>query len=70
MNPKIMMGKPVIKGTRVPVYVLLNLLAEDYTAQDIKKEYPDITARDIAAALRFAAHASQFEELRMQPIFA
>ena len=70
INPKIMMGKPVIKGTRIPVSVILNLLADGYTAAEIKKEYPDITVKDITAVLRFAARASQFEELRTDLAFA
>lgn len=52
INPKIMMGKPVIKGTRIPVYVILNLLAEGYGFEKIKKEYPDLIKKDILAAFR------------------
>jgi len=63
INPKIMMGKPVIKGTRIPVYVILNLLAEGYTFEDIIKEYPDLTKKDILAALRYGAKITQFREL-------
>lgn len=47
INPKIMLGKPVIKGTRIPVYVILNLLGEGYTIEQIIKEYPDLTREDI-----------------------
>jgi len=64
INPKVMMGKPVIKGTRIPVHVVLNLLAEGYTEKQVQKEYPDITKEDIFAALRFASLTTQFEELR------
>lgn len=63
INPKIMLGKPVIKGTRIPVYVILNLLGEGYSIEQIIKEYPDLTREDILAALRFAAQFTQFEEL-------
>lgn len=58
------MGKPVVKGTRIPVYVILNLLAEGCTEREIRKDYPDITREDIAAVLRFAASMTQFEETR------
>ena len=68
INPGIMMGKPVIKGTRIPVYVILNLLAEGRTAADIQKEYPDVTPKDIVAVLRFAARTTHFEELRMEAL--
>lgn len=66
MNPKVMLGKPVIKGTRIPVHVILNLLAEGYDFKKIKKEYPDLTNEDILAALRFASLTTQFEETRRE----
>ena len=65
INPRIMMGKPVIKGTRIPVYVILGLLGAGQTERQIIKEYPDLTKDDILAALRFAASTTNFEELRM-----
>jgi len=63
INPKIMMGKPVIKGTRIPVYVILNLLAEGYDFDEIIKEYPDLTKKDILAVLEYAAKVTKFREL-------
>lgn len=57
------MGKPVIKGTRIPVYVILNLLAEGYDFDEIIKEYPDLTHRDILAVLEYAAKITKFREL-------
>ena len=63
INPKIMMGKPVIKGTRIPVYVILNLLAEGYDFNEIIKEYPDLTPKDILAVLEYAAKVTRFREL-------
>ena len=63
INPKIMMGKPVIKGTRIPVYVILNLLAEGYDFEKIQKEYPDLTRQDILAVLEYAAKVTKFREL-------
>ena len=63
INPKIMMGKPVIKGTRIPVYVILNLLGEGYDIERIKKEYPDVVNEDVLAVLKFAAHTMEFEEI-------
>ncbi len=66
VNPKIMMGKPVIRGTRIPVYVILNLLAEGYNEKEVQAEYPDLEKADIPAALRFAALTTQFEELRKE----
>lgn len=63
INPKIMIGKPVIKGTRIPVYVILNLLAEGYDFEKIIKEYPDLTRQDILAVLEYAAKITKFREL-------
>lgn len=63
INPKIMLGKPVVKGTRIPVYVVLNLLAEGYNIEEIIKEYPDLTRQDILAVLQYAARVTKFREL-------
>lgn len=64
VNPKIMRGKPVIKGTRIPVYVILNLLAEGYNFKKIINEYPDLTKEDILAAIEYASKITSFEETR------
>ena len=63
IDPKIMVGKPVIKGTRIPVYVILNLLGEGLTFDEIIQDYPDITKDDILEALKFAAQFTEFEEV-------
>lgn len=56
-NPKIMLGKPVIKGTRVPVELILEKLAYGETMDYLLKAYPRITKEDIAACLFFAQHS-------------
>ncbi|PIZ12447.1 MAG: antitoxin [Elusimicrobia bacterium CG_4_10_14_0_8_um_filter_37_32] len=63
INPEIMLGKPIIRGTRIPVYVVLNLLGEGMTFEQIISDYPNITKEDILAALRFAAKFTEFEEV-------
>lgn len=63
IDPKIMVGKPVIKGTRIPVYVVLNLLGEGCTFEEIMKDYPDLTKEDILESVRFAAQFTEFEEV-------
>ncbi len=63
IDPKIMVGKPVIKGTRIPVYVILNLLGDGYTFEELIKDYPDLTKGDILAAIKFAAQFTEFEEV-------
>lgn len=67
INSKIMLGKPVIKGTRIPVYVILNLLGEGYNSEQIIEEYPDLSKKDILAALKFAAQTIKFEEFTKTP---
>lgn len=53
-NPKILAGKPVIAGTRIPVTLILNLLAHGQTIEEIIDDYPDLTDEDIRAAINYA----------------
>jgi uncharacterized protein (DUF433 family) len=61
INPKIMMGKPVIKGTRITVECILDELSEGTTFEDLLEAYPRLTRLDILAALRFAAQSLKGE---------
>lgn len=61
-NPKIRRGKPIIKGTRVPVEVVLGALAGGMTFEEIEKEY-DLTKEDILAAIEYAASVIAHEEV-------
>lgn len=61
VDPAIMQGKPVIKGTRIPVYVVLSLLAGGMREDEILHEYPDLTREDILACLEYAAKLAQEE---------
>lgn len=54
-NPKILGGKPIIKGSRISVEFILELLASDVNEDEIIENYPHITKDDIRACLRFAA---------------
>jgi uncharacterized protein (DUF433 family) len=66
LDPKIMVGKPIIKGTRITVQHILGLLAQGATMEEILKEYPHILKEDIYACLFFAQQAldnSVFEPL-------
>ena len=56
-DPKVMVGKPVIKGTRLTVEYILNLLAHGSSAADILGEYEGLTPEDIRACLLFASHS-------------
>jgi len=62
-NPKILGGKPIIKGTRISVEFILELLASGMTVEEIVKEYPQLTKKDILAALDYAAKTIKREEL-------
>jgi uncharacterized protein (DUF433 family) len=54
LNPKVMVGKPVIRGTRLTVEYILNLLAHGATVDEILGEYEGLTREDIQACLLFA----------------
>ncbi|MFC1700956.1 DUF433 domain-containing protein [Patescibacteria group bacterium] len=62
INPKIMVGKPVIKGTRIPVYLILNLLKEGYDFNRIIKAYPELSNKDIKVAIEYAENLTKYEE--------
>jgi uncharacterized protein (DUF433 family) len=57
INPEIMMGKPVIRGTRVPVELVLEKLAAGETENDLLAAHPRLTRDGIHAALAYAAEA-------------
>lgn len=62
INPKIMFGKPVIKGTRLTVEIILEKLAYGETEDEIRKEYLFLKKDDIKAALLYAAKTISLEE--------
>ena len=62
VNPKILGGKPVIKGTRIPVYLILELLSAGYDFKRIIDAYPTLTKKDIKAAVEYAATVMKNEE--------
>ncbi len=63
INPRVMMGKPVIKGTRITVELILESLAAGETADNLLLSYPRLTKEDISAALAFAAEALKGEKI-------
>ncbi|HHE45970.1 MAG TPA: DUF433 domain-containing protein [Candidatus Moranbacteria bacterium] len=63
VNPKIRFGKPCIRGTRIAVTDILNLLKAGYTIKEIPTQYPGITTADVRAALRYAAQVLGKEEI-------
>ena len=66
-DPDILGGKPTIKGTRVPVTLLLNLLGHGVTFAEIAEDYPEITEEDIKAALLYAEARIKGEDVDDHP---
>lgn len=64
IDPKILAGKPVIKGTRIPVYLILNLLANGYDFDKIIKAYPILNRQDIEAAIKYSEDRMKRVEVR------
>ena len=62
MNSKVMLGKPVIRGTRITVELLLRKLSEGATEADLCEAYPRLTRADIQAAIGYAADSVAHEE--------
>ena len=62
-NPEIMMGKPVIRGTRITVELLMRKLAEGYDTEDLLKSYPHLKKVQILAALEYATYIIANEEI-------
>jgi uncharacterized protein (DUF433 family) len=67
INAQVMMGKPVIKGTRITVELLLRKLAEGATEADLLDAYPKLTREDIRAAVAYAADTIAHEEIILLP---
>ncbi len=60
-TPEVLRGKPRIKGTRIPVSLILGYLASNNTVEQIIDEFPDIAKEQIAACLDYARDLSDFE---------
>lgn len=63
INPKVMLGKPVIRGTRVPVELILRKLGEGATEDELLESYPQLSKEDIRAAITYAADTLAHEDL-------
>lgn len=63
VNPKVMLGKPVIRGTRIPVEIILRKLAQNISVKEILSDYPHLTEEDIRAAIAYAAQSLSTEEI-------
>lgn len=63
-DPKVMLGRPVIAGTRITVELLLERLAAGETVEQIERAFPHLPANSIPAALRYAAAVIANEQIR------
>jgi len=68
-DPDILHRKPRIKGTRIPVYLIISLIAEAETVENIIEDYPSLTREDIKAALQYAAKLQSKEGKRDSSFF-
>lgn len=63
LNPDVMVGKPVIRGTRIPVELIVRMLAQGISENEILREYPGLKPEDIRAALTYAARTLALEDV-------
>ena len=55
LNPEVLAGKPVVKGTRLSVQLILELLADGWSTEEVLDQYPTLTKDDVFACLRYAS---------------
>ncbi len=67
INPAVLQGKPVVRGTRIPVEDILRKLSEGATEDDLLDAYPRLAREDIHAALRYAADSVAHEVIVLTP---
>jgi len=67
VDPKVLVGKPVIKGTRLAVEFIVELLANGWTEQQILDNYPGIAHEDVSACLRYASEMLKSERVYLTP---
>ncbi len=63
VDPNILVGKPVIRGTRIAVEFIIELLAEGWSYEEILRNYPQLSREDILAALKYVAETVKSERV-------
>ena len=63
VDPQILVGKPVIRGTRLAVELIVDLLAQGWSEEEILKNYPSLTHEDLQASLKYASAVMQSEKV-------
>jgi uncharacterized protein (DUF433 family) len=67
IDPAIMMGKPVIRGTRITVELILRKLSEGASETELREDYPHLTTEDIRAAVAYGAASVAHEQVVLLP---
>jgi uncharacterized protein (DUF433 family) len=67
VDPKVLVGKPAIRGTRLSVEFILDLLANDWTIEQILSEYLQLERKDVIAVLKYAAEMAKEEKVYPLP---
>jgi len=67
VDPGILVGKPVVKGTRLAVEFVIDLLAQGWGVKDILRNYPGLTAEDVQACLEYASASLHAEKVYPLP---
>ena len=67
LDPRIMVGKPVVRGTRIPVYTVLQQLSSDLDLDELFRSFPRLTREDVQACLEYAAGVVEGEDI--YPVF-
>jgi uncharacterized protein (DUF433 family) len=67
VNPKILVGKPIIKGTRISVEFVVDLLARGWTTEQVLEEYDHLKPEDIRACLAYASEVLKSERVYLLP---
>jgi uncharacterized protein (DUF433 family) len=67
INPKVLLGKPIIKGTRIAVEFVIDLLARGWTTEQVLREYDHLTPEDIQACLAYASEVLKSERVYLLP---
>lgn len=63
-DPAVLLGKPIVRGTRVPVWLIVGLVEAGQSAEQIVDDYPDLTVDDVEAAVAYAAEERHRTEVR------
>jgi uncharacterized protein (DUF433 family) len=67
LDPQILVGKPIIKGTRISVEFVIDLLARGWSVEQVLEEYDHLTRKDIQACLAYASETLKSERVYLQP---